>query len=342
MSVVVYVGKYRSRCGIDSGASLLRELRSAQIDITAVLVNAGDSLARELAGEFPVTELPSVLSLPRIQMQQRLQDPVERAGIDSLATALRALRPRAGMLYYGSWLPPAIAAIPELGFLNFHPAPLPYLRGFECNTFAILRGCPRFHATVHLVTDDYDDGDVYAVSPEEELDRWCVPPELLARVDRYAGMVLSEGLRNRERGRQAQGVACASGEAFLADRRRLLDQASIDWERDHLVDIWRRFRALCGQQTGLRLRTSLSGDLRFVEDLHVLDTQPRATPGTVVGIGSTGDPWRGWSIVACRDGTVALKPGDQAPATPSFREGHPAQVMNRNLLRERCLIPLNL
>jgi methionyl-tRNA formyltransferase len=342
MSVVVYVGKYRSRCGIDSGASLLRELRSAHIDISTVLVNAGDSLARELRNEFALIELPPVLSLPRAQMQLCLREPPQRARLTALVASLRALHLHAGLLYYGSWLPPEIATIPERGFLNFHPAPLPYLRGFECNTFAILRGCPRFHATVHLVTDDYDDGEAYAVSPEEDLDMWCVPPELLARVDRYAAQVLTEGLVNLTRNHPVGGAACPSDEPFVADRRRLLGESAIHWERDRLVDVWRRFRALCGQQTGLRLRAPLQGNLRLVEDLRVLNTRPTALPGTLVGACEEQSDWSGCPVVSCNGGTVAIKLGDPAPHAPSFHEGRPACVMNRDLLRERCLIPLGL
>jgi methionyl-tRNA formyltransferase len=343
MSVIAYIGRYRSRCGIDSGFSLVQDLQAAGLELSTVLVNAGDQLADQLAGHVPVTQLPAFLSLPRAQIRKHIEEPTHQAELEQCAAQLESLRPSVGLLYYGSWLPPRLSRIPSRGFLNFHPAPLPYLRGFECNTFAILRGCPRFHATVHVVRDDYDDGPVYAVSPEETLDPWCVPPELLARVDRHAPAALVEGLHNLRADRRITDMSCPpDAREFVADRSRLLEQCTVDWAEDSMVTLWRRFRAYCGQHTGVRLRALVDGACRFVDDVLVLDSKPHADAGRTLGAHDGDGEWHGCPTVAAKDGTVVLRLGEDAPAQPGFREGGCPTIMNRDLLRTRCLTAINL
>jgi hypothetical protein len=129
---------------------------------------------------------------------------------------------------------------------------------------------------------------------------------------------------------------------IIADRANLLAESSIRWDTDNVVDIWRRFRALCGQRTGLRLRALIDGAPRFVEDLAILDDRQPAAPGTVVDT-IAGDPeWSGCPVVCCNGGLVALRPGSPAPQTASFKEGYPATLMNRQLLQVRCRIPISL
>ncbi|MFC1606860.1 formyltransferase family protein [Candidatus Latescibacterota bacterium] len=48
------------------------------------------------------------------------------------------------------------------GGLNFHPAPLPFYRGVNCATFAILNNESLFGVTCHYMTERYDDGPILA------------------------------------------------------------------------------------------------------------------------------------------------------------------------------------
>ncbi|WP_242927530.1 methionyl-tRNA formyltransferase [Pontibacter vulgaris] len=49
--------------------------------------------------------------------------------------------------------------IPKIGFLNLHPAYLPYNRGWHTPTWAILEGTP-IGATLHFMSEELDAGDI--------------------------------------------------------------------------------------------------------------------------------------------------------------------------------------
>jgi methionyl-tRNA formyltransferase len=53
----------------------------------------------------------------------------------------------------------AILDLPSIGFLNLHPAFLPYNRGWHTPSWAILEGTP-IGATLHFMAEELDNGDV--------------------------------------------------------------------------------------------------------------------------------------------------------------------------------------
>lgn len=56
-------------------------------------------------------------------------------------------------------IPPEILSIPRVGTLNLHPAYLPYNRGWNTPTWAILDQTP-YGATLHWVDEGIDSGDI--------------------------------------------------------------------------------------------------------------------------------------------------------------------------------------
>lgn len=61
----------------------------------------------------------------------------------------------------------------RLGCLNFHPAPLPDMRGIGGYNVAILEGLVEWGVSVHFVDEDFDTGDLvrvdrFAIDPAEE------------------------------------------------------------------------------------------------------------------------------------------------------------------------------
>jgi pyridoxal phosphate-dependent aminotransferase EpsN len=61
--------------------------------------------------------------------------------------------------------------LPRLGCFNFHPAPLPELRGLGGYNFAILNGMRQYGVSVHWVAESIDTGDIV------EVDRWAIDPD---------------------------------------------------------------------------------------------------------------------------------------------------------------------
>lgn len=56
-------------------------------------------------------------------------------------------------------IPSNILKIPKIGFLNLHPAYLPYNKGWNTPTWAIIDQTP-FGATLHFMTEELDAGDI--------------------------------------------------------------------------------------------------------------------------------------------------------------------------------------
>ena len=56
-------------------------------------------------------------------------------------------------------VPREILNIPKIGFLNLHPAFLPYNKGWHTPSWSILDGTP-FGATLHFMTEHLDQGDI--------------------------------------------------------------------------------------------------------------------------------------------------------------------------------------
>ena len=56
-------------------------------------------------------------------------------------------------------IPQEVLNIPRIGFLNLHPAYLPYNKGWHTPSWAILDGTP-YGATLHFMTNLLDEGDI--------------------------------------------------------------------------------------------------------------------------------------------------------------------------------------
>ena len=64
-------------------------------------------------------------------------------------------------IHFPYLVPKAALDIPKVGFLNLHPAYLPYNKGWHTPSWAIMDGTP-YGATLHLMTQELDGGDVIA------------------------------------------------------------------------------------------------------------------------------------------------------------------------------------
>lgn len=56
-------------------------------------------------------------------------------------------------------IPADVLKIPQLGFINLHPAYLPYNKGWHTPSWAILDGTP-YGATLHFMSEELDEGDI--------------------------------------------------------------------------------------------------------------------------------------------------------------------------------------
>ena len=54
-------------------------------------------------------------------------------------------------------------SLPKIGCINFHPAPLPNLRGVSGYSFGIFKGVKEWGVSAHFVDKDFDTGDIIKV-----------------------------------------------------------------------------------------------------------------------------------------------------------------------------------
>lgn len=72
---------------------------------------------------------------------------------------------------YPRLLRPPLIELPRLACLNFHPAPLPDLRGLGGFNVAILEGRSEYGVSAHHVAESFDTGDIV------EVERFPIDPE---------------------------------------------------------------------------------------------------------------------------------------------------------------------
>ncbi len=237
----------------------------------------------------PVKQLAQQHGIPVLQ-SERLRD---QAAIAPIA----ALRPQLQIVAaYGQLLPETILDLPQHGTLNVHASLLPRWRGAAPVHAAILHGDPETGATIMLVDQTEDTGDILArraakISATETAgqlsDRLAalgadllletIPPWL-------AGQITPEP-QDHSQATRARRIAKAAGK--------------IDWSRP-AIEIERQVRA-CTPWPGA-FTTAAGAQLRIAkaEWIPTIPDRPGAQPGRIT---ISGD----WIGVQTGQGTLALR-----------------------------------
>jgi methionyl-tRNA formyltransferase len=138
-----------------SAADALEWLVTEGADVAAVVASEPDSLTRE---------------------EQRVDLVAERHGVPVMSVDELYTRPPADVdlvisfLFWKRIREPLIS-LGRIGCLNFHPAPLPDLRGVGGYNVAILEGMREWGVSCHFVDAGFDTGDLVAV------DRFEIDPD---------------------------------------------------------------------------------------------------------------------------------------------------------------------
>jgi methionyl-tRNA formyltransferase len=122
----------------------------------------------ETGWEVPVVVAPEPDGLAR--PEQRLDQAAERLGLTLAGVGEVYDRLGSGeevdvvvsFLFWERIREPLISA-PGIGCLNFHPAPLPDIRGLGGYNVAIAEGMPEWGVSAHFVDAGFDTGDLVAV-----------------------------------------------------------------------------------------------------------------------------------------------------------------------------------
>lgn len=156
-----------------TSAALLEALLQAGIDVCGVLLvaerAAGPPIARVQPAHSPLPIANPFLERTVVQVAWERGLPVfelREPGAPEALAQVAELRPDvACVACFSQRIPPALLAIPRLGFLNMHPALLPEHRG-PAPLFWIFRsGEQAGGVTIHFMDAGLDTGDIVAQTP---------------------------------------------------------------------------------------------------------------------------------------------------------------------------------
>jgi methionyl-tRNA formyltransferase len=219
---ILFIGIYA--IGAQALASLIRR----GFEISGVLTKPDRSV-----GQRPLLMLAEQLGVPLLA-PANLRDSSFRRSVERLDPEVIAV---AG---YHLRIPTWMLTLPPQGVLNVHLSLLPRHRGPSPWKWSILRGEGNTGVTVHLMTSQFDQGDILLqkecpIEPEE------TGESLFHRLSCLGAQTLTEVLGQVQSGnsiRTPQDEALASYESTPTD-----DDARIRWERS-ARDIFNQIRAL--------------------------------------------------------------------------------------------------
>jgi methionyl-tRNA formyltransferase len=149
---VVFLAKHKR-----SAARALELLVERGCDVAAVVAGPPDAHTTEAQRVDAVAERHG---LPLVD-----EEDLYRGSLEATDLVVSFLFPRL--------IRPELIELPRLACLNFHPAPLPDLRGLGGFNVAILEGRSDYGVSVHHVAETFDTGDIveverFAIDPERE------------------------------------------------------------------------------------------------------------------------------------------------------------------------------
>jgi len=309
MKLLLVVGTCCPEWRIDYRKQLLQRLLNSSHQIVTLIVAAGDPLAAVAEQQ----RIPVQFLLPELNQSQRLvraalADAAFQVRLSAWLQPLRQRAPALGICFYGNWLPPALFELPSRGFLNFHPGPLPELRGMEPDTFAILEGRTSTHGTVHLVTENFDEGAIVAITPELPLTHCITPPQVFRALTEMGVTTILDAITaiaTDSAVYQPQDLTRATE----ATRQRARLEAYLNFEQDDAAMIDRRRRAFLSQDIGIRLKASIKQQVYEVLDVETWQGEFGGKPGELRG-DYRGTGWfAGAPLLRIPDGIAVVRLG---------------------------------
>lgn len=153
-----------------SAIAALRYLVDAGIDVVAVVApESSDASSNARLADVRLADAARDLGVP-LTTDTGLYDRL--AGDDAAAPGVGSLDDIDLVLSFLFWkrIRGPLIALPSIGCINFHPAPLPDFRGLGGYNVAILEGLREWGVSAHFVDEAFDTGDLIRV------DRFPIDP----------------------------------------------------------------------------------------------------------------------------------------------------------------------
>lgn len=299
-------------------------------------VRPGDRLNRQRFKGCRVYHIPSILRQPQKKILKSFADPEEMSRWQEWLERFRNEQYSLGVVYFGSWLPPELFNSPRLGFINFHPGPLPALRGFEAETWAILSDMQSFYGTVHRVSEQYDAGEIIWRTPPVSIRKRETPASLLNRTC-YAGIRHIKSLVKMLHRGEVLPVSQDLMNGVHASINLARTRARINWTEDSLAGIDRKNRAFNGQYIPVPLTLDFNGEQRIIRNVLTLKGRFGGGLGEHLGEYPKRGSFHRMPMFQALDGQVVvdlMPSGAQKPDRASVFASYDDRIEDDQLFRE--------
>lgn len=179
--------------------------------------------------------------------------------------------------YYRAMIPKEALDMPRLGAYNIHGALLPRYRGRACVNWAVLNGETETGATLHVMTEFADRGDIIAQKSVPILFE-DTAHDVFLKVADASRDILAESLKSLESG-TAERTPQDEAAATKFGRRRPQD-GEIDWNKS-AIDIYNLIRAVTHPFPGAF--THWNGNKVYI--WKAMPAEGSAPPGEVISRG---------------------------------------------------------
>lgn len=219
-------------------------------------------------------------------------------------------------------------ALPAIGAVNFHDAPLPDYAGLFCPVWGLLEGAEEWGVSWHWITSGIDEGDLleelrFAVGDDEtsiSLNTKCFQAGLesfASLADRLAAGPVEGRPQGAERGKLCRGSARPDAGGALDWRRPALELAQLV----RALDFGRYANAFGSPRFALPAGLALTVD-------NATPTEGSGEPGTVLASEASG------LTVACGEGALRITGARHADGQAANLEALPLKVGERLPLLE--------
>ncbi|MDA3900293.1 MAG: formyltransferase family protein [Spirochaetes bacterium] len=283
LRIIVYAGLDRPRGRVDYGLQLIERLDAYKHHVTGIIIENNDPMAI-----YPEVTYKQQIIYPQFmcdkiaEVKKNISSSSYAAQYEDLQEQIRNLKPDLGVVFLGRWVPPEIFNIPRLGFINYHPGPLPYLRGMEPDTFAILEGWNSIWGTVHKINEGFDTGDILFTTPKIEINEYATPVSVLHDLTQAGIELIHETVHAISKDKDIPRQQL-EGSGSMATFKMAMANSYIEWEHDSNQILNRKLRAFCGQDIGVRLKLRLGDDCYTVLDLELYEGSFPGKSGDLLG-----------------------------------------------------------
>ena len=281
--ILLYIGNSRPRGRIDYGLRLIDELEHSGNSITGLIIEPEDPL--NINPQIQAMKrffLPAELSARQSVIKKNFDDPEASKKIQIFLDDISSAVYDTGVVFYGNWVPPQLFKIPRNGFINFHPGPLPFLKGMEPDTFAILEGWKKIWGTVHKVDEHFDTGLIIAMTKKVKIKNYSTPVSILHSLTLEGIKTIVKACSMIHDSRK-KCVFLKNNTGSSATIEKAFDESFINWQKDSNEMLDRRLRAFCGQDIGIRLKAPVFNDTYFVYNLESFNAKLEGNPGELIG-----------------------------------------------------------